>query len=245
MQDKLKTMIQLCEPPFNVDVISTLDAMDGVLAIDEETTPRKTAKLMRQAGVKKRSDGKWNLASVRVWQTQAEDGRRSGRAAVYPFTGMEPGDSASFIDEGFQGRAYRAAMVYGHRTGKRFSGKLYVNEHGNQGITIERVDDGTPAVKKNHDTDAVQALIDWKAGVFVHDIVTATEAVKTLESIIDDISPVKVGLMLHQIPGAKRIRAYTGKKQVWLWVIRNLREYEKFGGREIWRIYRNERNQQG
>jgi len=243
MQDKLKTMIQLCEPPFDVDVISTLDAMDGVLAIDEETTPRKTAKLMRQAGVKKRSDGKWNLASVR--QTPMKDGRRSGRAAVYPFTKMEPGDCASFMGEGFQGKAYRAAMVYGHRTGKKFSGRLYVNEKGDQGITIERVDDGIVAVKKNHDADAVQALIDWKVGVFVNDIVTATEAVKTLENIIDDISPVKVGLMLHQVPGAKRIRAYDGKKQVWVWIIRNLQQYEKFTGGEIWRIYQNERNQKG
>jgi len=134
-------------------------------------------------------------------------------------------------------------MVYGHRTGEKFSGKLWTKANGEKGITIARVDEGnSTVVKRNQDVEAVQALIDWKAGAFVHDIVTATEAVKTLESIIDDISPVKAGLLLRRVPGTKRVRAYDGKGQVVVWIIRNLQQYEKIRGGEIWRIYRNERD---
>jgi len=245
--EALRSMIQLREPPFDVDVISTFDAMDGVLAIDDQTTLWKTARLMKRAGVKKRSDGQWNLLSIRQrvlreWDAPVKDGRRAGREAVHPFTVMEPGDSVSFANEDFHGRAYRAAMVHGHRTGKKFSGKLWTKANGERGITISRVDDDSvPVIRKNQDVEVVQSLVDWKAGIFVHDIVTASEVTKTLENIIDGISPVKAGLLLRKVPGTKRVRAYDGKGQVVVWIIRNLSKYEKIRGGEIWRIYRNER----
>jgi hypothetical protein len=102
-------------------------------------------------------------------------------------------------------------------------------------------DDSVPVIRKNQDVEVVQSLVDWKAGIFVHDIVTASEVTKTLENIIDGISPVKAGLLLRKVPGTKRVRAYDGKGQVVVWIIRNLSKYEKIRGGEIWRIYRNER----
>lgn len=248
MQDKLKTMIQLREPPFEADAISTLDAMDGVLSIDGETTFHKTARMMKRAGVKKRSDGQWNLSSVRQrghvlseWETPETDGRTAGRDPIYPFTKMELGDAVSFKGQDFKGKAYNAAMVYGHRTGKKFSGMLWTKANGERGITIKRTDDGQHLKRHSTDVEAVQALIDWKVGCFVNDLVTASDAVETLQDIMPSITPVKAGLLLRGIEGARKFRVYTGKGQVWVWVIRNLREYENLDGGKLWRLYKNER----
>jgi len=250
MQDKLKSMIQLREPPFDVDAISTLDAMDGVLEIDGGTTLRKTAILMKRAGVKKRPDGKWNLQRVRQrgnvlseWQAPETDGRTAGRDPIYPFTKMEFGDAVSFSGQDFTGNAYNAAMVYGHRTGKKFSGMLWTKANGERGITIKRTDNGDHLRMKKRSTDieAVRALIDWKAGCFVNDLVTASDAVETLNGIIPGITPVKAGLLLRGLGGTKKIRIFTGKRQIWVWIIRNLREYENLDGGKLWRLYQNER----
>lgn len=247
--ESLRTMIQLREPPFEGEVVSTFNAMDGALAVDDEATLWKTARMMKKAGATKRSDGDWNLAPVRrkgyvlkEWQTQGE-GRTAGRETIYPFTKMEPGDAVSFPNENFKGRAYRAAMVYGHRTGKKFTGRLWTEADGRTGIAIERTDDNDQPEKEKDTTEveAIKALIDWKAGAFVHDIITATDVVKTLQGVIPNVTPVKVGLLLRKTPGVKRVRAYDGKGQVMVWVIRNFSRYESVRGGKLWRLYKNER----
>ena len=246
--EKVRTMIQFREPPFEGDTVNTLSAMDGVLAIDDQTTLYKTARLLRKAGAEKRSDGSWSLHRCREkgyplveWEGSPVEGRKAGREPIYPFTKMEPGESVSFPNEGFKGRAYRAAMVYAHRTGKKFTGRLWTRADGWTGIVIERTDEGDQPkrVKETTDADAVKALIDWKAGVFVNDIIKATDAVETLQGIIPGVSPVKVGLLLRDIPGVERVRAYNGKGQVMVWVIRNLSEYRKMNGAQIWNLYTN------
>lgn len=251
--DSLRTMIQLRQPPFEGNVISTFDAMDGVLAMDGETTLNKTARMMKKAGAVKRSDGNWSLSPLRrkgyalkataEWQAGDAEGRTAGRDTIYPFTKMEPDDAVSFPGEGFKGKAYSAAMVYGHRTGKKFAGRLWTEADGRTGIIIARVDGGVKTKSKPQVTDAdiVKFQIDMKVGEFVYDIVRASDVVKTLKSVIPGITPVKAGLLLKQVPGARKVRAYDGKGQHWLWIIRDTDRISVLNGRKIWDLYKNER----
>ena len=250
--ESLRTMIQTREPPFEGNVISTFNAMDGVLAIDGETTLNKTTRMMKKAGAVKRSDGDWNLSPLRrkgyaikdsEWQPGDIEGRSAGRGTIYPFTKMEPDDAVSFPGEGFKGKVYSAAMVYGHRTGKKFTGRLWTEADGRTGITIARIDSGVETKSKPQVTDAdiVKFQIDMKMGEFVYDIVRASDAVKTLKSVIPGITPVKAGLLLKQVPDARKVRVYDGKGQHWLWIIRNTDRIGVLNGRKIWNLYKNER----
>ena len=86
--ESLRTMIQTREPPFEGNVISTFNAMDGVLAIGGETTLNKTTRMMKKAGAVKRSDGDWNLSPLRrkgyaIKDSEWQPGDIEGRGIVY------------------------------------------------------------------------------------------------------------------------------------------------------------------
>lgn len=85
----------------------------------------------------------------------------------------------------------------------------------------------------------VQAMVDWKMKPFDRDVLRVTDAIETVSTLFGyDVSTVRMGLLLREIPGAMKLRAYDKRKgQVWVWVIRNAERYQTMSSSELWRFY--------
>jgi hypothetical protein len=104
---------------------------------------------------------------------------------------------------------------------------------------------------KSSQLQTMEAFIAAGAGSFKSDLVTASDAVVTLkcgEMIRADLmyakpewfTPVKVGLLLREMPMSRKVRVYDGKGQVWMWIIRNHDKYDNMSGSEIWTAYQDQ-----
>lgn len=90
----------------------------------------------------------------------------------------------------------------------------------------------SPAVER------IQALIDWKVGVFQRDLVTASDALQTVNALFDhDVSVVKMGLLLRDVPGTMKFRVYSPPVQVWVWAVRDIERYQAMHAADLRECY--------
>jgi len=106
---------------------------------------------------------------------------------------------------------------------------------------------------KSPQQQTLEAFIEQKVGSFKSDLITGSDASNTLragEQFRPDLmyskgeyfTPVKIGLLLREMPQAIRRRMYTGEGQPQVWIIRNDSKYVDMTGQELWVEYQRQMN---
>ena len=149
----------------------------------------------------------------------------------YNFSNMQPGDVAFFAGEKKQGLVYRAAYQHASRYARKIE-----TWSDDSGLYVKCLAVSKPAMTLQ---TGVQSLIDWH--VFEHDLVTATDAAKTLQNLQPGITPHKVGRLLATMDTVRKMNGYNGNQRVTLWALRHCDEYSQLTPSQLWRVYKKPR----
>lgn len=149
----------------------------------------------------------------------------------YNFSNMHPGDVAFFAGEKKRSRAYLAAYRYATRNACKIE-----TWSDDTGLWVRMVEITKPVMTIQ---SGIQSLIDWR--VFPDDLVTATQAAHTLQSLHPGITPHKVGRLLATMNTVRKLYAYKSTRKVTLWALRHGDSYATLTPTQLWRVYKKPR----
>lgn len=149
----------------------------------------------------------------------------------YNFSNMQSGDVVFFAGEKKRNRVYHAAYRYACRNACKIE-----TWSDDTGMWVRMVEVGKPTMTLQ---SGIQSLIDWH--VFEHDLVTATDAAKTLQNLQPGITPRKVGRLLATMNTVRKMNGYNGNQRVTLWALRHCDEYSRLTPSQLWRVYKKPR----
>lgn len=158
------------------------------------------------------------------------------RKTKYPFTTMAVGETA-FIPYG-DDKAKTAGRVHAHTSGKRFI-MCEDMQDGVPGLTVHRGMDTRPFI--DLDRVELEEMRQGMKGPMKNDLVRAehltTESQTVRKVKIRGRSVRRVGILLSQMEGVRKLKAWDGEKYITIWAVRNAEKYADFRPSELYRNF--------